>query len=162
MRGQRSGATVVSAAPAPGPTVSLSPVRRIPRRCHPPTAARCPLFCLRSPGRPSSFLTPDTRRFGLGLGGPQSFLRSGRASAMRGGWPWHPPHPHGLDLWSPCVGISETLVPLVACHSAPCPACGWVESSIGLGRSPGRWGVSGGGVQARLIGNWYKGEKALW
>lgn len=125
MRGQRSSATVVSAAPALGPTVSLSPVRRTPRRCYPPIAARCrpPRFCLRAPRRPSSFPTPDRLPFGLGLGGLQCFLLSGPASAMQRGWPWHPPHPHRLDVWSRCVGISETLVPLVVCHSAPCPAC---------------------------------------
>lgn len=77
LRGQRSSATIVSAAPALGPTASLSPVRRIPRRCHSPIAARCPPFCLSAPDRPSSFPTPDTCWFGLGLGGLQSFLRSG-------------------------------------------------------------------------------------
>lgn len=66
-RGQHSSATVVSAAPALGPTASLSPVRRIPRRCHPPTTAPCPPFCPRAPGLPSAFPTSDTRHFGLGL-----------------------------------------------------------------------------------------------
>lgn len=167
-RGPSSRATEVSAAPALGPTVSLSPVRCTPQSSgSPPWDVVTPYKSLavsaqsqRFGGRLSSFPTPDSQRLnrpGLGLS----------SWTLELSWQWPslsnaermavaPSPPHSQDLWSRCVGISGALVPLVACHSTLSPESSLpprVDEGRESGDMPLRWGSEEG---VRLIGNWYK------
>lgn len=176
-RGQSASATVVSAAPAPGPTVSLSPVRGIPRS----SAIRLGTLSLPTAGSLSllgpcasrclaSFPTRDTRprlsRKGsmAQLVDPRAFSGVAEPQRCGGGMALAPSPTTSLGPVVSVRGDFRRVSPTCWLSLSTGVQTAWVEIGFGQriwGRCSGRWG-SEEAHRPGLTGNWYKGEKALW